>query len=180
MSWNFVRFHKVLFKTDAESFSFLSCQYQNKKALFTDPIFSEGFENRENERGCFNRFTTYCASSRFPIFSTYWFIVIGTGITQFALHWWVWPVFLGSWPFGGPIPPTDFNDKSAERFCEKTPYQVAFGFLVLDMIIGFFYVILGWFWKLFWWCGWCCCCSRKSNVQTVPFVRLSDLNDEFA
>ena len=57
MSWNFVRFHKILFQTDAESFNFLSwkkkiflkkyflgrCQYQNKKALFTDPIFSEGF-----------------------------------------------------------------------------------------------------------------------------------------
>ena len=59
LSWNFVRFHEILFQTDSESFSFLSwktkkfyspkkiflshCQYQNKKALFTDPIFSEGF-----------------------------------------------------------------------------------------------------------------------------------------
>ena len=52
-----MRFHEILFQTDAESFSFhekqknfipkkffLSCrQYQNKNALFTDPIFSEGF-----------------------------------------------------------------------------------------------------------------------------------------
>ena len=61
LSWNFVRFHKILFQTDAESFSSLSwktktkyswekyflgcCQYQNKKkALFTDLIFSEGFD----------------------------------------------------------------------------------------------------------------------------------------
>ena len=55
LSWNFVRFRGILFQTDAESFSFekqksfipkkkLSrCQYQNKKAFFTDPIFSEGF-----------------------------------------------------------------------------------------------------------------------------------------
>ena len=57
-SWNFVRFHEINFQTDDERFSFLSwktkvlflkkyflgcCQYQNKKALFTDPIFSEGF-----------------------------------------------------------------------------------------------------------------------------------------
>ena len=48
--WNFVRFLEILFQTDAESFRFLSwkiflsrCQYQKKKALFTDPIFSEGF-----------------------------------------------------------------------------------------------------------------------------------------
>ena len=111
-------------------------------------------ENREDEKSCF-KFTTW-AWSRFPIFSTYWGIVIGTGITQFALHWWVWPVFLGSWPFG-PIPSTDYNDKSAERFCEKTHFQVAFGFLVIDMIIGLI-VIFSWFWKLFKWCGLCCCC----------------------
>ena len=59
IEWNFVRFHEISFQTDAESFSFLSwktkkfcpykkillgcCQYQNKKALFTDPILSEGF-----------------------------------------------------------------------------------------------------------------------------------------
>ena len=58
MSWNFVRFHEILFQTDAESFSILSwktkkfyslkkilgrIQYQNKKALFTDPIFSDSF-----------------------------------------------------------------------------------------------------------------------------------------
>ena len=61
LSWNFVRFHeffssnrclkfqlsilknkKVLF---LKKIFFLSCcQCQNKKALFTDPIFSEGFE----------------------------------------------------------------------------------------------------------------------------------------
>ena len=54
--WGF----KNLFYTDAENFSLLSCktkkfysykkydlghcQYQNKKALFTGPIFSEGFD----------------------------------------------------------------------------------------------------------------------------------------
>ena len=53
-----MRFHEILFQTDAENFSFLSyktksfipkkydlgrSQYQNKKALFTDPIFSDGF-----------------------------------------------------------------------------------------------------------------------------------------
>ena len=53
-----VRFHESVFQTDPESFSFLSwktkkvlfikknlgyCQHQNKNALFTDPIFSEGF-----------------------------------------------------------------------------------------------------------------------------------------
>ena len=58
MSWNFMKFHKICFQTDSESFSFLSwktkikiflkknlsyCQYQNKEALFTNPIFREGF-----------------------------------------------------------------------------------------------------------------------------------------
>ena len=58
LSWNFLGFHKILFQTDSESLSFLfwkkkvifhkmyflsHCQYQNKKALYTDPIFSEGF-----------------------------------------------------------------------------------------------------------------------------------------
>ena len=58
MSWNFVRFHEIKFQTDAKKFqlsilknkknSFLKknvsgCQYQNKKALFTDPISSEDF-----------------------------------------------------------------------------------------------------------------------------------------
>jgi hypothetical protein len=53
-----VRFHNIFFQTDAESFSILPlkekilfkkkkilgcCQYHNKKALFTDPVFSEGF-----------------------------------------------------------------------------------------------------------------------------------------
>ena len=55
-----MRFHEILFQTDAEistfylekQKSFISkkiflgrCSYQNKKALFTDPIFSEGFGN---------------------------------------------------------------------------------------------------------------------------------------
>jgi hypothetical protein len=60
LSWNFVKFHEILFQTDAESFSFLSwkikksysykkycfgrCQYQNKQALFTDSIFREDFD----------------------------------------------------------------------------------------------------------------------------------------
>ena len=56
MSQNFVRLHEILFQTNAESSilknkkSFIPkktfsgrCQHQNKKALFTDPIFSEGF-----------------------------------------------------------------------------------------------------------------------------------------
>ena len=49
-----MRFHEILFQTafyleKQKSFipkkkSFLGrCQYQNKKAVFTDPIFSEGF-----------------------------------------------------------------------------------------------------------------------------------------
>ena len=53
-----MRFHEILFQTDSESFSFYlekqksfipkkkflsCCQFQNKKALFTDPICSEGF-----------------------------------------------------------------------------------------------------------------------------------------
>ena len=62
LSGNFFKFHANLFQTDAESFSFLSgetsfisnkffwpfCQYQNKKALFTDSIFTEGFGFRGN------------------------------------------------------------------------------------------------------------------------------------
>ena len=103
-------------------------------------------------------FTTYA----------YWPTVICTGITQFALHWWVWPVFLGSWPFG-PIPSTDYNDKSAERFCEKTHFQAAFGFLVIDMIIGLI-VIFSWFWKLFKWCGLCCCCCCCAHCLGMNYV----------
>ena len=51
-----MRFQKIIFQTDAESFSLKNkkaliqiksfigyCQYHNKKALFTDPVFSEGF-----------------------------------------------------------------------------------------------------------------------------------------
>ena len=34
-----MRFHEILFQTDDLGRS----QYQNKKALFTDPIFSDGF-----------------------------------------------------------------------------------------------------------------------------------------
>jgi len=37
-----LRFHEILFQRDAENFSFLYCK--TKKALFTDPIFSNGFE----------------------------------------------------------------------------------------------------------------------------------------
>ena len=59
LSWNFVRFQEIHFQIDAKSFSFLSwkirkfyskkiffdrCQYQNKKALFTDSIFRKGFD----------------------------------------------------------------------------------------------------------------------------------------
>ena len=48
-----MRFHDFFFQTNSESFSFLSwktlsfwscCQYRDKKALFTDPIFREGFD----------------------------------------------------------------------------------------------------------------------------------------
>ena len=54
-----MRFHKIIFQTDAENFRFISCetkkfysqnkydsglsQYQNIKASFTDPIFSNSF-----------------------------------------------------------------------------------------------------------------------------------------
>ena len=54
-----MKFHKILFKTDAETVSFLilkkresfspkkysfgRCQYQNNKALFTDSILRVGF-----------------------------------------------------------------------------------------------------------------------------------------
>ena len=45
-----MRFHEIEFQTDDEQKSFIPkkrilscCQYKNKKALFTDPIFSEGF-----------------------------------------------------------------------------------------------------------------------------------------
>ena len=37
LSWTFVRFHKILFQTDAESFSFLS--WKTKKVLFLKEIF---------------------------------------------------------------------------------------------------------------------------------------------
>ena len=37
-----MRFHEILFQRDAENFNFLSCK--TKKALFTDPIFNDGFE----------------------------------------------------------------------------------------------------------------------------------------
>ena len=51
MTWNFLRFHEILFQTDAvrqksfipKKYDLGCCQYQNKKALFTDPIFSDGF-----------------------------------------------------------------------------------------------------------------------------------------
>ena len=59
MNWNFARLDEILNQTADENFSFLSwktkkfyskkkyflsrCQYQNKKALFTNPIFSESF-----------------------------------------------------------------------------------------------------------------------------------------
>ena len=37
-------YHEKQKKMYYQKISFLShCQYQNKKALFTDPIFSEGF-----------------------------------------------------------------------------------------------------------------------------------------
>ena len=67
MSWNFGRFHEIIFQADAESFSFLSwktkkfyskkkyflgrCQYQNKKTLFNDPISSEGFDLHKYRNG---------------------------------------------------------------------------------------------------------------------------------
>ena len=37
MNWNFVRFHKILFQTDAESFSFLS--WKTKKFYSQKNIF---------------------------------------------------------------------------------------------------------------------------------------------
>ena len=64
LSWNFVRFHEILFQTDSVSAFYLEkqksfipkkkflsrCQYQNKKALFTDSIFTDGFA------GCYSIF----------------------------------------------------------------------------------------------------------------------------
>ena len=79
-----------------------------------------GLLTHYEEKECFE--FTACAWSEAPIFSTYWVIVIGTGITQFVLQCWAWDVFLGKWPFG-PIPSVDYNNKSAENFCEKTPYM---------------------------------------------------------
>ena len=72
-----MRFNEILFQTNSEKLQlsilknkkyFLSpCQYQNKKALFTDPIFSEGFgiyliasttsthEKRKGDKKCKNK-----------------------------------------------------------------------------------------------------------------------------
>ena len=50
-----MRFHKIILQTNAKSFFPIKIfilgprQYQNKKALFTDPIFSEGFDYHANE-----------------------------------------------------------------------------------------------------------------------------------
>jgi len=112
--------------------------------------------SNENDEKGYLKFTT-CAWTTVPIFSTYWVIVIGTCITQIVLQtYWAWPVFLGKWP-SEAVPSVDYNDKTAENFCEKTPFMTAFVFLVFDMIIGCI-VIFSWFWKLFKWCGLCCCC----------------------
>ena len=52
-----------------------------------------GLLTHYEEKECFE--FTARAWSKAPIFSTYWVIVIGTGITQFVLQCWAWPVFLG-------------------------------------------------------------------------------------
>ena len=75
--------------------------------------------NEKDEKGCF-KFTTW-AWTTVPIFSTYWVIVIVTGITQFALQCLAWPVFFGKWPCEA-MPSVDYNDKSAENFCKKIPF----------------------------------------------------------
>jgi hypothetical protein len=38
---------KISLYLEKQKLLFLKCQYQNKKALFTNPIFSEGFVSEE-------------------------------------------------------------------------------------------------------------------------------------
>ena len=45
-----MRFHEILISK--KKFFLSRCQYQNKKALFTDPIFSEGFDISYQEAPC--------------------------------------------------------------------------------------------------------------------------------
>ena len=76
--------------------------------------------NANDEKGCF-KFLTW-AWTTVPIFSTYWVIVIGTGIAQFALQCKAYPVFFGTWPCEA-MPSVDYDDKFAENFCEKAPFM---------------------------------------------------------
>ena len=132
-------------------------------------------EGTDEEKECF-KFTTYAYSTA-PIFGTYWFIVIGTGITQFVLQCWAWTVFLGSWPFDS-MPSVDYNNKSSENFCEKTPFQAAFVFLAFDMSIGLI-VLFSWFWKLFKWCGLCCCgCDNPNAYRFFNFIQCITCRDQ--
>jgi len=110
--------------------------------------------NENDEKGCF-KFTTW-AWTTVPIFSTYWVIVIATGITQFILQCLAYPVFFGNWPFEA-VPSVDYNDKSKENFCEEKPFMIAYVVLAVDMIIGIIVILYTWFWKFFKWCGLCCC-----------------------
>jgi len=116
-----------------------------------------------NGKGCF-KLTTW-AWTTVPIFSTYWVIVIGTGIAQFALQCKAYPVFFGTWPCEA-MPSVDYDDKFAENFCEKAPFMIAFGLLAFDMIIGCLVILYGWIWTLFNWCGLCCYgCDNPNAYQ---------------
>ena len=80
------------------------------------------YSNPNDEKGCF-KCTTW-ALTTLPISSTYWVIVIGTGITQIALQFWAYPVFFGNWPFEA-VPSVDYTDNSVENFCEQIPFRYA-------------------------------------------------------
>lgn len=131
--------------------------------------------NEKDEKGCF-KFTTW-AWTTVPIFSTYWVIVIVTGITQFALQCLAWPVFFGKWPCEA-MPSVDYNDKSAENFCKKIPFTIAFVLLAFDMIIGCLVILYGWFWTFFNWCGLCCYGCDNPNAYrlwtTFPYRQCFD------
>ena len=92
MSWNFVRFHKILFQRDSESFSFLSWKtkkfypwfffwiivnIKTKKALFTDPIFREGFAAKlANLKKC--QLQASCRIDMATTFSKQWFLFLAS------------------------------------------------------------------------------------------------------
>ena len=84
LSWNFARFHEILFQTDYESFSFLSwktkkfyskkkfflsrCQNQNKKSFVYWLNFPEGFEMSSLKTKWLKNFTFFADE----LCSDYW------------------------------------------------------------------------------------------------------------